>query len=233
MTQAMTRDVPFLDRKRIELESKLLLDRYAQATEPVLGPPVPIEPILELHLGLRLSIQDLRAMFGVDDVLGAIWIEKREVMVDQQLDPDEHPDLEGRYHFTLAHEVGHWQLHRKHHLRRRAAGEPSFICRSSERRKSIEWQADYFAACLLMPKAMLFAAWRECCSSHPVTLAQLQSRRRELLDEEIVAKGIVPQTPEEEDDMLLEWAARPVCEPFRVSTVAMRIRLEQLGLLVR
>lgn len=64
---------------------------------------------------------------------------------------------------TIAHEIGHWILHINHE---EAEGETEalnessepFVCRgSSEDTKiaSIEWQAQYFASCLLMPRHIL------------------------------------------------------------------------------
>lgn len=75
---------------------------------------------------------------------------------------------EGYEASTLAHEIGHWVLHIKpdevdRFLRRQKLGiqttvEP-FLCRSTsgqlKKYKSIEWQAQYFASCLLMPQYIL------------------------------------------------------------------------------
>ncbi|MBC6478070.1 MAG: ImmA/IrrE family metallo-endopeptidase [Hormoscilla sp. GM7CHS1pb] len=62
---------------------------------------------------------------------------------------------------TLAHEIGHWELHIDHNavgkfLDRRADGIEKtiiapFLCRSDTIQRGIEWQAQYFASCLLMP----------------------------------------------------------------------------------
>lgn len=65
---------------------------------------------------------------------------------------------------TIAHEIGHWILH----INRQAAIEfkdkidrcleienKPFLCRSSTSLKGIEWQAQYFASCLLMPVYLL------------------------------------------------------------------------------
>lgn len=61
---------------------------------------------------------------------------------------------------TIVHEIGHWMLH----IDREAIGEyidreeqgeiikvEPFLCRSVQSLKGIEWQAQYFASCLLMP----------------------------------------------------------------------------------
>jgi Zn-dependent peptidase ImmA (M78 family) len=75
--------------------------------------------------------------------------------------------MRGRFNFTLAHEIGHWCLHRGRDEVRLATGNlfgapaaPSIICRTSERRERIEIQADAFAGCLLMPRDLLVPAWR-------------------------------------------------------------------------
>ena len=58
---------------------------------------------------------------------------------------------------TLAHEIGHWVLH----VDATGAEEDDepFLCRpegfSSQILASVEWQAQYFAGCLLMPRRVL------------------------------------------------------------------------------
>lgn len=71
---------------------------------------------------------------------------------------------------TIAHEIGHWMLHINYSAvdsqlelpelnpDREMTGEQSFICRPNSgisQIESIEWQAQYFASCLLMPKQLL------------------------------------------------------------------------------
>ena len=64
---------------------------------------------------------------------------------------------------TLAHEIGHWVLHVNHQVADRAedASDPDadlFVCRGKSnisQQKSIEWQAQYFAGSLLMPRHIL------------------------------------------------------------------------------
>lgn len=61
---------------------------------------------------------------------------------------------------TLAHEIGHWVLHVNHQaiLQAATAPEEPFVCRSERtvtQIASIEWQAQYFASCLLMPRYIM------------------------------------------------------------------------------
>ncbi len=74
------------------------------------------------------------------------------------------PQLRGGFgESTIAHEIGHWILHIdtkkvESYIRLKRKGvdvrvQP-FLCRSSNLAK-IEWQAQYFAGCLLMPQHIL------------------------------------------------------------------------------
>ncbi|ELR97817.1 ImmA/IrrE family metallo-endopeptidase [Gloeocapsa sp. PCC 73106] len=60
---------------------------------------------------------------------------------------------------TIAHEVGHWVLHINHAQVERQSQvesrELAFLCRNQENLRGREWQAQYFASCLLMPKDQL------------------------------------------------------------------------------
>lgn len=148
---------------------------YAYARGVSLKPPIPIEDVIEKHLKLRLEFDDLHEILGVPrvgpepDIFGAIWVEKREICIDQSLDPEERPGSEGRYRFTLAHEGGgHWRLHRRYVVADPTqmswfggSSKPSMVCRSSQAKERIEWQADFYASCLLMPKTMVVAVWQE------------------------------------------------------------------------
>jgi hypothetical protein len=65
---------------------------------------------------------------------------------------------------SIAHEIGHWELHidqkavsrleEEQKLGVESAVEP-FLCRSISSQQGIEWQAQYFASCLLMPRFKL------------------------------------------------------------------------------
>lgn len=61
---------------------------------------------------------------------------------------------------TLAHEIGHWILHVDQEAVRRSRKntDEAFVCRAGStdaQIASIEWQAQYFASCLLMPRYVL------------------------------------------------------------------------------
>lgn len=219
--------VPFLPDKVIEEHAELLLAEWGESHAAVRQPPVPIEDILELHLGLTFEIGDLKASLGHPDVLGGIWFGDRLIKVDRSLDPALAPRMLGRYRFTLAHEVGHWRLHRQHRMDDPAARSlfesncaPAFVCRSSISPRE-EVQANLFASCILMPRHLVIAAWMEWRKSHdPVVLSDL------------VVGDVHPDRAANEDKALDQFS-KPLAERFQVSAQAMRIRLENLKLLLR
>jgi hypothetical protein len=163
-------------------------------------------------------------------------------VIDETLDPEEHPAKEGRYRFTLAHEGGgHWRLHRHLFAEDRTQttmfgqpAAPSFICRSSEAKKREEWQADFYSSCLLMPRKLVVAAWD----------AIFLDRKRRVLQPRTPVRHPFVELPRptysidllgvsEKDDEILDEFVRPFADRFLVSPIAMRIRLEKLGLLLR
>src|ERR1700685_1169577 len=152
----------FMKDQEFEDEAALLLAEYGNKHSQVTAPPIPVDEMVELYLGLSLEFLDMQKLFGVDDVHGALWVNEKRVGIDQRLDPRINPSSLGRYHFTLAHEAGHWRLHRQLFFRKAnqptllpdRAPRPEYICRSSST-EPIEYQANRFASCLLMPKEMV------------------------------------------------------------------------------
>ena len=208
----MSLKVPYLPDATIEASASALLAAYARRVGSPIRPPVPVESILQDHLRLHLGFDDLRTRLGVPDVLGAsIWTAVTWSSI-RTLDPDEHSSVLGRYQFTLAHEMGHWELHRalfefqqrQEDLFDRPSA-PSIVCRTSQAKERIELQADAFAAALLMPKAQVITHWQQL----------IDSGRR--------------LRPGARQDELIEVAVRPLAKTFEVSAQAMRIRLEGLG----
>ena len=93
--------------------------------------------------------------------------------------------------------------------------EPTVICRSSQKNEPIEWQANFFASCLLMPRSRVHDEWKECLATQSMIYKQGRYEA-----------GAV-------DDALFENVAKPIARRFGVSPQAMCLRLEKLGLLLR
>jgi len=221
-------DVKFLPEAHIERAASGLLGEYAAKFGDIDEPPVPATEIIDCHLGLSLDFKDLCGRFGRPDVLGAIWVEDREVLIDQSLDPYEHPDREGRYHFTMAHETGHWVLHRHQLIEARSAGlfgakaEPSVVCRDlpKSRKPKIEWQADAFASYLLMPEPLMKQWWSRISGSPEPYVAEAEFAERR------ARFGVGA------DDYPTVDVAHRMADAFKVSGQAMQIRLLGMGLIL-
>jgi Zn-dependent peptidase ImmA (M78 family) len=238
----MTFRVPYIADDTIERDAVALLGEFAHARGIEVRAPIPIEDIVEKHLKLHVEFDDLHRLLDVPrsapghdpDIFGAIWLEDGKIVIDESLDPDERPEREGRYRFTLAHEGGgHWRLHRPLARPTKNQGSlladrarPTVVCRSSQAKERAEWQADFYASCLLMPRKMVFAAWDEAFPDRKQRVLQPETP----IEHPFVEIG---RDFHDDEDRVLDNFVRPFAERFLVSPIAMRIRLEKLGLLHR
>jgi hypothetical protein len=242
----MTLLVSYMPERKIETDAEALLDEFAEATGTALTAPVPIDDIVEKHLKLGIEFDDLHRRFGAPnsvlaqgpDIIGAIFLSQRRIVVDEFLDPDADPSKEGRYRFTVAHEVGHWRLHRRlmgkdiGNVPAEDSPQTMVICRSSEAKARVELQADIFASCLLMPRRLVQAAWNA---------AFADGRPRALKSSIRLSLEAVPieehrpdlDDAEASETSLLDRFVDPFARDFAVSPRAMRVRLERLGLVLR
>ena len=154
--------VPYLTYNNMETVAQNLLLDYEQEWGQ-LTPPIPIENIIENHLKLSLEIENLRDKLGCSDILGGIYFSERRIVIDSALEEEV-----GRFNFTAAHEVAHWELHRKLFMPNPnqtrlfdTNSSANIICRDSSKKRE-ELQADFTAACILMPRNLLAQAVREC-----------------------------------------------------------------------
>lgn len=211
----------FLSPEHIENEAINLFDDYCRHVDQEYQPPIPVDAIFESYLGFSLEFFDLQKKHGSTKVLAETHILSKRVIVDLTLDPEEHPENEGRYNFTLAHEIGHWVLHR-HEVIAVSATPDLFgyvpepvVCRSASREPH-EWQADQFAANLLMPRKMVIRVWKQFCPLDSLNV----------YDEN--------QKPPRRGDLFASRTdpfcdiARRMAPIFKVSLTAMQLRLKQL-----
>lgn len=243
----MTIKVKYLSEDEIEKRAELLLSEYEYTTGELIKLPVPIADIATSHLALQLEFADLHEFFGIPmlrgrpDIFGAILVDQEIILIDRSLDPKTNPAMRGRYHFSVGHEVGHWRLHQSYVAKDAnqtsffdAPSEPTVICRSSQAKEPIEWQADFFSSCLLMPRRRVHDEWKECLGlTRPLLLSDLRPNGQVMMR----AQTLIYEQGRNEtgavDDALFEEVAKPIARRFGVSGPAMRIRLEKLRLLLR
>ena len=182
--------VPFLKPTDIDHAVRQILREYGAWRDEPAGPPIDVDEIAEGYLGLTLEVDDLKARLGMPDVLGATWFEEGRICIDRSLE-----DKEGRFAFTMAHEIGHWQLHRPVFEMEKVTlplfpspggrrATPAMVCRATEGKAPVEWQADQFAARLLMPSAAMRSAARDAFGDDVAAIEGLDASRN---------TGVLPQ----------------------------------------
>ena len=187
----------------------------------------PRSPIYEIVNGLTKTY-NIPFIFNVDlglspsgkKILGRFDFKPRQIFVDKIL-PYDFP----RFRWTLCHEIGHLVLHRRLDPKLISRDKPEFIDTRTELRflrtaqrselEWIEWQANQFAAALLLPR--------------PIVHAAVVAIQQEL---EIPRPGWI-YLDEQRDNLRYYFSVlRKVSERLSVSRTVLRIRLLNLGILV-
>jgi tetratricopeptide (TPR) repeat protein len=147
-------DVPFIPDASLEELANELLERYEREIEPIFGPPVPVEKIADFLLELNLEWLDIPDT-EAEPILAYLDPGSKTIRLNEQRLAffEQYP---GTYQYTLAHEIGHYQLHL---LGDEMQPDQTYVCRfqgiPKDRR---EWQAERFASYLLMPESLLLLA---------------------------------------------------------------------------
>jgi len=183
-----------LSKEEIELRAMDVITRVNQKRKRPLKWPIDAGHVAEA-LGL-----DMDCGYIPPDEKGAIAAmilptERKIIMNEKSLELPK-----GFEESSIAHEIGHWELHIDQNavsnfVELRDCGtettvEP-FLCRNVSSQKGIEWQAQYFAGCLLMPQFKLedvrrgrdLTNWRHLYAMKDelgVTISNLSNRLQDL-----------------------------------------------------
>jgi len=163
----------------------------------------------------------------LEEVAGILHREECRIMVSTKF------PLETR-RFTAAHEIGHWRLHHGMNMHRDRPIEGLSV--DSHGRAPEEREADYFAACFLMPRKRVMAAFEHVFST-----------KIPLVFDDAAAFELCPQDP---DSLMRPYEGslnralalasathfrgkyfRPLHQQLRVSVTSMAIRITELGLI--
>ena len=142
--------------------------------------PVPVERIAQKHLGYDIEITN-EGLFEDPDFLGGIHFNDKLIQVNGSIE-----DHDGRYSFTLAHELGHHCLHREAFKEMTSGDE--IMCRDAGEKPIAERQADLFAAYFLMPKKQVMKAFTGVFGDDD-TVFEMDFKRRYMLGS--IAKRVI------------------------------------------
>ena len=153
-------------------------------------------------------------------ILGRFDFKPQQILIDRVL-PHDSP----RFRWTVSHEIGHLVLHRNLDPRLISRTKPEFIDTRAELRflrtamKSelawIEWQANQFAASMLLPRPILYSA-----------LSDVQKQL------EIPRPGWIYLDDTRHNLIAYVSTLRLLAERLNVSKTMLRIRLLNLGILI-
>jgi Zn-dependent peptidase ImmA (M78 family) len=161
--------VPYLRATEIEAIAYELLQTHCP--EVLSTPkPTPVLDILERlkeRTNLQYGFADL-GLKGTAKILGKVRVSTGTLLLDNSLTT---PERERQFRFTAAHEIGHWVLHRHRPIKftddsKVPDDDEAFIdnedslCRleCTSARDWVEYQANVFAASLVMPRFTLVEA---------------------------------------------------------------------------
>lgn len=190
-------DVPVIGRAQVEAVSEEILSAYMPQTL-FQQAPVDIEYLMEHIFGLRLELQTLqpdssilgetifsdgyRAVYDLNNKKTHIEVMSGTVLLDASMCEK----METRTAFTEAHELGHWILHKRFY-----SATDSRACRSRRDQQMYfphyqaktpidwtEWQANAFAAAILLPRPALRISLREFLRENATTWNDLKQYGR-------------------------------------------------------
>lgn len=219
-------EFPYLEREEIEAAAHALC--CSAFGEPPLG-PIDLEALLFDHLyeqhGLAFFKDRPLGKDGEQDVLGITYPLKNEIHVDSKLARAGH---RGRYRFTVAHEIGHWVLHRPLFLQALDQHEDVHlvtlerdVVTAEKAYRPEEWQANHFAINLLLNDRALGVGFESRFGDEPLRFeADDESEFESLRDySRHIALAGRPGYP-------------PLAEFFELSVEATAIALEERGYVV-
>jgi Zn-dependent peptidase ImmA (M78 family) len=126
------------DYNKAKKEAQKLLNRH-----DVEIPPIDVDTFIKDE---ELSLKYVNFSTDFSDVSGFVDIEEKSIYVNAL-------ERAERQHFTKAHELGHWILHKE--IFKTDPSKQILLRRSSNNTTSEEKEANTFAAALLIPESIL------------------------------------------------------------------------------
>ena len=191
----------FISYDQTEKEAQAFLEKYHAS----FSTPVPIERIVEIDL--QISIVPLKGLLARESIDAFLSHDFSELYIDY----DHYMGQTNRSRFTLAHEVGHYVLHRDVVAQITSVEQwRRFILGEGTGRAVYEIHADNFAGCLLMPRDQI--------------RAEYEIQKKTVEDRFRAARLDIP-----DKSTLLSFMANEIAKKFDVSPKAAEIRLSKIS----
>lgn len=147
-------DTPFSRRVLEQLANKLI-SRHSIEEKWTPSLPIPVEAIVEHTLQLGIEWAEMKDNGG--NAWGGLYPASRTIRLNEAYLAT-FEDCPGLERFTVAHEIGHWELH----IEKGAVGQPTLfdsceeriICRDGDS-GPCEVSANIYASFLLMPRELV------------------------------------------------------------------------------
>lgn len=187
----------YISYEEIERAANIFLSTY----NPSRKVPVPIEEIVEIKL--EISIVPKMGMFSQHGIDAFLSSDLSELYIDH----DHYMSQTNRSRFTLAHEIGHYVLH-KDIIRSVSTLKEwqDYLLGQGTGRAILEVQADNFSGCLLMPQPEIIEEFH-------------------VQETVAIEKFKAASIPKPDDKTLVSFIANKIALQFNVSQKAAEIRL--------
>ena len=129
--------------------------------------------------------------FNVDmDSYELVAVAEGTMLIESLLVND--PKAYGRYRFTLAHELGHWLLHKN--IYKGTGIAAALYGTDKQTDDSVEWQANYLAKAILMPVGQVkrgFHSMRGSNGNKIITLAKVFEVSKQAMEYRLKELGLL------------------------------------------
>lgn len=191
-----------MSRTYIQIEKEA--DEFLKTFHPSLSIPIPIEDIVEYGLGL--TVVPHKGLFSKESIDAFLSSDLTELHIDE----DHYTDQTTRGRFTIAHEIGHFIMHREFITVATSIDNwKQIILGEGSGRDYLETEADSFAGCLLMPRKPL--------------LEEFQTQKEKMEQFFSKTKMAMPS-----DEQMIPYVANKIGLKFEVSSLAAQYRLERV-----
>jgi hypothetical protein len=164
----MRLEVPHLTYSDIGKKAQEFLSQYHSSLEL----PIPIETIIDVQIGL--NIVPFPNLYRDHRLSGYLSSDRTAIFVDEM----QSDQYEEKYRYTLAHELGHYVLHKSCYDNLPFRSTDEYVnWRESITNEEISWfetHGDWFAGHVLVPTCHLETVCRKVIAKHQNTFAKFK-----------------------------------------------------------